>query len=323
MTQSSQLGDVPNAEYGISVRQGLNLADEALASMSAGPSAPPATFACMLWYDTALHQIKQRDEANTGWRVLLVFATTAPGVGDDSADLMITGTLWADATGKKVYICADASAGAAVWVDISDAGGGGSPVTWYDESSSLGQQTKVKFIGAGVAAAVNGDAVEVTIAAQAAPAGSDATVQFNSSSTLAGAAGIKVKSPSNGPGLVNHILHANTYTAGCYFASVDAGAGFWTDSAHNAAYDLALAGAATLKGSLITVANNNEYASTKVYLRNTTGSAINVTVDTSAGHFTEVIGLSNPFAIAGNATKIVYLTARRDGSGNLKKAVEG
>jgi len=125
MTQSADLGNVPNAEYGISVRQGLNLSDEALASMAAGPSAPPATFACMLWFDTALHQIKQRDEANTGWRVLMVFATTAPGVGDDSADLMITGTLWADATGKKVYICSDAQAGAAVWHDLTTVGGGG------------------------------------------------------------------------------------------------------------------------------------------------------------------------------------------------------
>lgn len=322
MTQSAELGNVPNASYGITVRQGLNLSDEALATQSAGSSAPPVTFARMPWFDETAGALKMRNGNNTTWQTMTVFATTAPGVGDDSADGVIVGTHWFDATGKKVYICTDASAGAAVWVDIS-AVGGGTPVTWYDESTSLGQQTKVKFIGAGVGAAVNGDTVEVTIAAQAAPAGSDATVQFNSSSTLAGAAGIKVKSPSNGPGLVNHILHANTYTAGCYFASVDAGAGFWTDSAHNAAFDLALAGAATLKGSLITVANNNEYASTKVYLRNTTGSSINVTIDTSAGHFTEVIGLSNPFAIAGNATKIVYLTARKDGSGNLKKAVEG
>lgn len=130
MTQSADLGAVPNAEYGISVRQGLNLSDEALASLSAGPSAPPNTYPCMLWHDTALHQIKRRDETNTGWLVVIVFATTAPGVGDDSADLMVTGTLWADATGKRVYVCKDPAAGAAVWVEVgSGSGGGGAEIT--------------------------------------------------------------------------------------------------------------------------------------------------------------------------------------------------
>lgn len=202
--------------------------------------------------------------------------------------------------------------------------GGGSPVTWYDEATALGQQTKLKFTGTGVSAAVNGDTVDVTINAQAAAAGGDAgMVQFNGAGAIAGAAGIKVKSPANGPGYTNHILHANAYTGGCAFETVAASAGWWADSYHDVAYDVALAGAATLKGSVVNVQNNNEIASTKVYLRNTTGAAINVAIDTSDGHFTEIIGLSNPFSIDANATKIVYLTARKDAAGVVRKAVEG
>lgn len=74
---------------------------------------------------------------------------------------------------------------------------------------------------------------------------------------------------------------------------------------------------------MINVENNNEIAATKVYLRNTTAAAVNVTIDTADGHFTEIIGLSNPFSIDANATKIVYLTARKDASGVVRKAVEG
>ncbi|VUX47843.1 hypothetical protein DF3PA_80003 [Candidatus Defluviicoccus seviourii] len=209
-------------------------------------------------------------------------------------------------------------------VNAGGGSGGGSPITWYDEGTALGQQTKVKFTGAGVMAAVNGDTVDVTIAAQAAAAGGDGgMVQFNSGGAIAGAAGVTVKSPANGPGYTNHILHANAYTGGCAFETVAAGAGWWADSYHDVAYDVALAGAATLKGSVINVQNNNEIAATKVYLRNTTAAAVNVTIDTSDGHFTEIVGLSNPFSIDANATKIVYLTARKDGSGSVRKAVEG
>lgn len=323
MTQSADLGAVPNAEYGISVRQGLNLSDEALASMSAGPSAPPTTYPCMLWHDTALHQIKQRDEANTSWRVLVVFAATAPGVGDDAADLMITGTLWADATGKKVYVCKDPAAGAAVWVEIGS-GAGATALTVYDEATSLGTTATLKFVGAGVTATVDGAAVVATIPAATAAAGGDnTTVQFNNSSAIAGAAGIKVKSPTNGVGKSNHVLHASTYTGDLYTATVAAGASFWVDSAHSVAFYLSLEGACTLKGSNLSVANNGEIATSKVYLKNTTGSAVNVTIDQTTGHFTEVIGLTNPVSVPANSTKIVFLTCRKDSSGNVARAIEG
>ena len=54
-------------------------------------------------------------------------ATTAPGTGDDALDGFRPNSLWYDATGKKLYLCIDNTAGAAVWkeVVISDS----SPVT--------------------------------------------------------------------------------------------------------------------------------------------------------------------------------------------------
>lgn len=202
--------------------------------------------------------------------------------------------------------------------------GSGSPVTWYNEQTQLGQQTKVKFIGAGVDAAVNADTVEVTIAAQAAAAaGADTAVQYNNSGAIAGALQVKVRSPSNGLGYTSHVLHANTYTGGCSFEVVDAGGNIYPDSDHDVAYDYDVQGSFTLKGSNITCINNNEIASTKLYLRNTTSSSVNVTIDTSSGHFTEIIGVTNPFTITANTVKIVYLTARKDASGTTRKAVEG
>lgn len=55
-------------------------------------------------------------------------ATTAPGVNDDAATLGVTvGSLWIDTVAPAVYICADASTGAAVWV--ATAGGGSGDLT--------------------------------------------------------------------------------------------------------------------------------------------------------------------------------------------------
>jgi len=55
--------------------------------------------------------------------------TTAPGVGDDDTAGYVAGSLWADTTNHKVYICKDNSTGAAVWAEIPGTGGGGSPLT--------------------------------------------------------------------------------------------------------------------------------------------------------------------------------------------------
>lgn len=52
--------------------------------------------------------------------------TAAPGVTDDDAAGYVAGSLWADRTNHKIYVCKDNSTGAAVWSEIPGAGGGGS-----------------------------------------------------------------------------------------------------------------------------------------------------------------------------------------------------
>lgn len=47
-------------------------------------------------------------------------ATTAPTVNDDSGDGYTEWSCWADTTANKLYVCADAAAGAAVWYEVSD-----------------------------------------------------------------------------------------------------------------------------------------------------------------------------------------------------------
>jgi hypothetical protein len=59
------------------------------------------------------------DVGNSNWA-----ATGAPGVGDDSADGYIVGSIWADTTHKTVYVCTDNTVGAAVWVQIVVTAGG-------------------------------------------------------------------------------------------------------------------------------------------------------------------------------------------------------
>lgn len=52
-------------------------------------------------------------------------ATAAPTVNDDSADGYGVGSLWIDVTGDDVYMCVDATAGAAVWNGLNSGGGSG------------------------------------------------------------------------------------------------------------------------------------------------------------------------------------------------------
>ena len=52
-------------------------------------------------------------------------ATAAPGATDDSAAGYAVGSVWIDTTNDKAYVCLDATATAAVWTEITQAGGGG------------------------------------------------------------------------------------------------------------------------------------------------------------------------------------------------------
>ena len=49
-------------------------------------------------------------------------ATTDPGVDDDSSDGYVVGSYWVNTSNNNVFVCTDASDGAAVWTDVSFAG---------------------------------------------------------------------------------------------------------------------------------------------------------------------------------------------------------
>lgn len=48
-------------------------------------------------------------------------ATVAPVFGDDTADGYSVGSVWVDVTADNVYMCTDATAGAAVWLKLNNA----------------------------------------------------------------------------------------------------------------------------------------------------------------------------------------------------------
>jgi len=50
-----------------------------------------------------------------------ISASTAPGVTDDTSAGYKVGSMWLDLTADKAYICLDVSAGAAVWMEITQA----------------------------------------------------------------------------------------------------------------------------------------------------------------------------------------------------------
>lgn len=52
-------------------------------------------------------------------------ASVAPTTGDDSGDGYAVGSVWIDTTADKAYFCLDATVAAAVWTEITQAGGGG------------------------------------------------------------------------------------------------------------------------------------------------------------------------------------------------------
>lgn len=52
-------------------------------------------------------------------------ATAAPTTGDDADDGYGVGSIWIDLTGDDVYMCVDATAGAAVWNGLNSGGGSG------------------------------------------------------------------------------------------------------------------------------------------------------------------------------------------------------
>lgn len=61
--------NIANAD-GATVRADINSQIEALVTQSSGSTAPPVTFPFMRWFDTVNQQIKERNSANTTWRIV-------------------------------------------------------------------------------------------------------------------------------------------------------------------------------------------------------------------------------------------------------------
>lgn len=71
-------------------------------------------------------------------------ATTAPTADDDSGDGYAINSVWIDVTNDKAYICVDATATAAVWVEYGGAGGGGTTLDgWQDWTPTVTQSGAV------------------------------------------------------------------------------------------------------------------------------------------------------------------------------------
>ena len=115
MAQSDLIGAVP-ASSGLNVRVNLNAADAALASEHEGPGAPSRTWPHMPWRDHASGRRWRRDPSNAAWILEEVYAATRdPAATDDAGDGFAVGSRWLNAAAKRLWLCADPTAGAAVW----------------------------------------------------------------------------------------------------------------------------------------------------------------------------------------------------------------
>lgn len=75
----------------------------------------------------ALGFVNKTDAGSTVRTYYLPFnklnATAAPGVTDDDAAGYVAGSIWADRTNDKIYLCTDNATGAATWVEVAAGGG--------------------------------------------------------------------------------------------------------------------------------------------------------------------------------------------------------
>lgn len=67
-------------------------------------------------------------------------ATAAPGTSNDDTQGYVAGSVWADRTNDKVYLCTDNATGAATWVEAGSGGGGSGDVT---AASAFGTDNRV------------------------------------------------------------------------------------------------------------------------------------------------------------------------------------
>src|SRR5512143_3539421 len=122
MTQSPNFGAVPTGT-GAQVRADFNLADQAAATDHEGATAPSNTYPFMRWRNNTAKLVYRRNAANTAWDIIENYGAGAdPTVNDDAADGYIRGSVWINTTGDRIFWCAEAAAGAAVWQGSSGGG---------------------------------------------------------------------------------------------------------------------------------------------------------------------------------------------------------
>ncbi|MCP4248072.1 MAG: hypothetical protein GY778_13580 [bacterium] len=101
-------------------------------------------------------------------------ASAAPGVNDDAAAGYAVGSRWIDTTADLAYVCVDATAGAAVWVETTAGAGGGEANTGSNQGTAgvgvfdtkAGVELQFRNVAPGsakVTAALNGKNIEVDV----------------------------------------------------------------------------------------------------------------------------------------------------------------
>lgn len=123
MTQSPSFGAVPTGS-GLQVRNDFNVSHQCEATEHAGTSPPSLTYQFMKWRNPSTGALYRRNAANSGWEIIEWFATSNPTTNDDAADGFTIRSLWCNTTGASVFVCTDASTGAAVWSQVGQAAGG-------------------------------------------------------------------------------------------------------------------------------------------------------------------------------------------------------
>jgi hypothetical protein len=136
-------------------------------------------------------------------------ATAAPGVGDDSGDGYTVGSMWCDTTNDKVYFCADAAVGAAVWLEVG--GGAGAPTNaqYLALAANAGlSDERVLTPGAGLAGADSGAGAAYTLSVDINGQTPDATPD--------GAADYVMTYDASAPGLKKVLLNNLPAASGAY-----------------------------------------------------------------------------------------------------------
>jgi hypothetical protein len=278
------------------------------------------------------------------------WATVPPGVGvlsisgsstntdHQKTHEIVAGVLTLGATGKKLRTKVEApTAGTSAVTtkatrcvmlifQIGGTAGGGGALSFYDEATLLGEQGAVKFLGAGVSAAVNGSVVEVTIPGTAVVAGSDRQVQFNASGVTAGAAGVTVLSPTNTRSLVNHVLCAANVELVLLLEDVAAGGTVTPDPANGAEHRIVLTGNATISAAAMGGSDlaNNRIRVVNCLVFNNTANTVTVQTPTGAaasGLWTRAWGSdggsASSFQVPSYARRECAAVVYRDASGTL------